>query len=165
MRPLSCDGPGKGCRLGALAAALGLFLLATAGCATRSDYDAVYFAEQGDLDAALTAARDAQGEGIDGIFFGTGASECRDYGAVVTVLVAKGDFSGARQACSAYDQQCAVIPGNTLCFSYRVSELDSAGNDAALAETLSAYARETLHYRWLMIRDDYEGLPIRRPIY
>jgi len=146
-------------------AVAGCVLLALSACATRSDYDTYYHADRGELEAALGAAREAQGGGIDGLLFGTGASECRDYGAVVTVLVAQGDFTAAREACSAYDQQCAVVPGNTLCFSYRVKELDDAGTDSTLAQALTAYARETLHYRWLMIRDDYEGRPIKRPIY
>lgn len=140
-------------------------LLSIAGCATRSDYTAIYHAEQGDYEAALSSARDAQGGGIDGLLFGTGASECRDYGEVVTVLVAKGDFTGASEACTDYDNQCAVIPGNTLCFSYKADELRAAAGDSDLAESMSAEARQLLHYRWLMIRDDYEGRPIKRPIY
>ena len=144
--------------------ACSLVLLAT-GCATRSDYDTYYFAEQGDFSSALSSARDAQGGGIDGILFGTGASVCRDYGAVVTVLVAQGDFSGASEACADYDNQCAVVPGNTLCFSYKVSALNEAGSNSELAESMTGDAREALHYRWLMIRDDYEGRPIKRPIY
>jgi hypothetical protein len=135
------------------------------GCATRSDYSTYYLAEQGDYAAALAAARNAQGGGIDGIIFGTGASECRDYGAVVTVLVAQGDFAGASEACADYDSQCAVVPGNTLCFSYNVDALKAAAVDGELAGAMTGEAREALHYRWLMIRDDYEGRPIKRPIY
>lgn len=145
--------------------AISALSLLAGGCATRSDYDTYYFAEQGDYSSALSSARDAQGGGIDGILFGTGASECRDYGAVVTVLVAQGDFSGARDACADYDNQCAVVPGNTLCFSYKVAELEAAGSDGELAESMTSDARQALHYRWLMIRDDYEGRPIGRPIY
>ena len=145
--------------------ATSMVVLLSTGCATRSDFDTFYYAEQGDYAAALSAARDAQGGGIDGIIFGTGAGECRDYGAVVTVLVAQGDFSGAREACSDYDNQCAVVPGNTLCFSYKVSELEAASGNSELAETMEGDAREALHYRWLMIRDDYEGRAIQRPIY
>ncbi|MEM1188840.1 MAG: hypothetical protein AAGI72_09960 [Pseudomonadota bacterium] len=140
-------------------------LLVLCGCAMRSDYNIYYFAEQGDYDAALASAREAQGGGIDGFIFGDGASECRDYAAVVTVLVAKGDFAGARAACANYDQQCAVLPDGALCFIYENAELAAATSDTQLAETLSSDAREQLHFRWLMIRDDYENRGLKRPIY
>jgi len=142
---------------------LGALLLA--GCATRSDYDTYYFAEQGDLDAALDSAQAARGGGFDGFFFGTGAGECRDYAAVVTVLVAKGDFSGATRACADYDEQCAVLPDSSLCFYFPVSDLKAAGSDAELAQSMTDEARQNLHFRWLMIRDDYEKRGLRRPIY
>ncbi|MEO1079900.1 MAG: hypothetical protein AAFY29_10110 [Pseudomonadota bacterium] len=144
---------------------LGSALLVLCGCATRSDYDIYYFAEQGDYDAALASARQAQGGGIDGFVFGDGAGECRDYAALVTVLVAKSDFAGARAACANYDQQCAVLPDGALCFIYENSELAAATSDAELAETMSSEAQEQLHFRWLMIRDDYENRGIKRPIY
>jgi hypothetical protein len=146
-----------------LVAALGAALLA--GCATRSDYDTYYFAEQGDLDAALSAAEAARGGGFDGFFFGTGAGECRDYAAVVTVLVAKGDFAGASRACADYDEQCAVLPDSSLCFYYRKPDLAAAASDADLAQTMVNEARDNLHFRWLMIRDDYEKRGLKRPIY
>ncbi len=140
-------------------------LLLLSGCATRSDYDIYYFAEQGDYDSALSSARQAQGGGIDGFLFGDGASECRDYGAVVTVLVAKRDFAAARAACANYDQQCAVLPDSALCFIYENSELAAASSVADLAETMSSEAQEQLHFRWIMIRDDYENRGLKRPIY
>lgn len=145
-------------------AVLGVLVLA-GGCATRSDYETYARAERDDLAGALAAAREAQGGGIDGLLFGTGASRCRDYEAVVTVLVAQRDFSGARSACRDYDERCAVLPEKQLCFTYGTSELDEASGDEALADELSAYARQALHFRWLMIRDDYENRPPRRPIY
>lgn len=148
--------------------AASLLLLLTAvgtGCATRSDFETYALAERGDLDGALAAARDAKGGGIDGFLFGTGASECRDYQAVVTVLVAQGDFRGAREACADYDDQCAVLPDSRLCFTYHKEELARAAGDEAFADAMSRSAREALHFRWLMIRDDYEDRPQRRPIY
>jgi hypothetical protein len=145
-------------------ALLGL-LVSVGGCATRSDYETYARAERDDLAGALVAAREAQGGGIDGILFGTGASRCRDYEAVVTVLVAQRDFSGARSACRDYDERCAVVPDNQLCFTYGTGELADASGNQALADELSAYARQALHFRWLMIRDDYENRPPRRPIY
>jgi hypothetical protein len=135
------------------------------GCAGRGDYQTVYFAEQGDYESALREARAAQGSGIDGILFNTPASHCRDYSSLITVLVAKEDFSGAREACADYDKQCAVIPESQMCFIYDMGDLSAAGSDAALAQSLSEDARESLHFRWLMIRDDYEGRGIKRPIY
>lgn len=146
-----------------LVAVLGAVMLA--GCATRSDYDTYYFAEQGDLDAALDSAQAARGGGFDGFFFGTGASECRDYAAVVMVLVAKGDFAGATRACVDYDEQCAVLPDSSLCFYYPIADLQAADSDAKLAQSMREEARENLHFRWLMIRDDYEKRGLRRPIY
>lgn len=134
-------------------------------CAGRSDYQTFYHAEQGDYDAALTAAKAAQGSGIDGLVFGPGASQCRDYSAVVTVHVAKGDFTGASSACRDYDKQCANVPDANLCFSYSLSELSAAGSDQGVAAQLQNEARQTLHFRWLMLRDDYEGRPLKRPIY
>jgi len=136
-------------------------------CAGRSDYRAFYLADQGDYDGALEAARAAQNSGIDDLPFGwgLGAGECRDYSAVITVLVAKSDFAGAQNACRDYKAQCAVVPEATQCFFYSAEELSGAGSDAALAESLINEARENLHFRWLMIRDDYQGSPIRRPIY
>lgn len=136
-----------------------------AGCAMRSEYDTYYFAEQGDFDAALESAQAARGGGFDGFFFGTGASECRDYAAVVTVLVAKGDFSGATRACADYDDKCAVLPDSSLCFYFPFSDLQAAGSDAELAQSMTDEARENLHFRWLMIRDDYERRGLKRPIY
>jgi len=150
-------------RSGALASAI--VLLLASGCATRGDYEAVYYAEEGDYGAALEAAQRAQGGGIDGLVFGTGAGACRDYNAVVTLLVAKGDFAAARASCANYDRECAVLPDSALCFTYESAELEAATSDASLAESLSATAREQLHFRWLMIRDDYEDRGIRRPIY
>ncbi|WP_439108133.1 hypothetical protein [Congregibacter sp.] len=134
-------------------------------CAGRSDYQAIYHAEQGDYDAALSSAKAAQGSGLDGVLFGSGASECRDYGAVVTVHVARGDFAGATEACRDYDEQCAVVPDANLCFYYSMSELSAAESDQDVAAQLTEDARETLHFRWLMIRDDYEGRELKRPIY
>jgi hypothetical protein len=142
-----------------------LAALAGAGCATRNDYETFARAERNDLDGALAAARAARGGGIDGWFFGTGASECRDYEAVVTVLVAQGDFRGAWDACTDYDDQCAVVPDGRHCFIYQREELAGAAGDEDLAEAMSRSARQALHFRWLMIRDDYEGRPPRRPIY
>ena len=139
-------------------------LLVTA-CAGRGDYKTYYLAEQGDYDGALEAARSAQGRGIDGVLFGTGASRCRDYAGVVTVLVAKSDFDGAGRACADYDERCAVIPDSKLCFYYQLSELESASGDSTLADELVEEARQNLHFRWLMIRDDYENRPLKRPIY
>ncbi|MEE4277234.1 MAG: hypothetical protein V2I82_02060 [Halieaceae bacterium] len=150
-------------RAGFLLAGLGLLVLS--GCAMRSDYEAYYLAEQGDFEGSLKAAEKARGQGIDGILFGSGASGCRDYASVVTVLVAKGDFAGARQACSRYERECAVVPDNALCFVYENSALEAARSDADLADAMSADAREQLHFRWLMIRDDYEKRGIKRPIY
>lgn len=135
------------------------------GCAGRNDYNAYYHAEQGDFESALSEARAARGAGIDGLIFGTGASECRDYSAVLTVLIAKGDFVGARNACSDYDNQCAVVSNGRFCFSYTLSDLENAQADTQLASSLTDGAREALHFRWLMIRDDYEGRPLTRPIY
>lgn len=146
-----------------LIAVLGAVLLA--GCATRSDYDTYYYAEQGNLDAALDSAQAARGGGFDGFFFGTGAGECRDYGAVISVLVAKGDFSGATRACADYDEKCAVLPDNNLCFYFPVADLDAAGSDQGLAQDMTDEARQNLHFRWLMIRDDYENRGLKRPIY
>lgn len=148
-----------------IALAMGTLAMLATGCATRGHYDTYYLAEQGDFGAALQAARSAEGGGIDGILFGTGASICRDYETVVTVLVAQGDFAGASAECAAYDRQCAVLPDSRLCFSYEMSELDGARSDTALAGALRDSAREALHARWLMIRDDYEQRPPRRPIY
>lgn len=139
------------------------FLLA--GCAGRSDHQTFFLAEQGDYDGALQAARAAQGSGITSILFGAGESQCRDYASVVTVLVAKEDFAGARKACGDYDKECAVVPDLGLCFSYRTSELSAADTDSAIAQTLTGEAQEALHFRWLMIRDDYEGRELKRPIY
>ena len=135
------------------------------GCATRSDYDTYYFAEQGKLEEALDSAQAARGGGVTGFFCGTGASECRDYEALVTVLVAKGDFAGASSACADYDEQCAVLPDSSLCFVYSKSALDAADSDQALAESMTDEARTNLHVRWLVIRDDYENRGLRRPIY
>ena len=83
----------------------------------------------------------------------------------MTVLVAQGDFRGARDACADYDDQCAVLPDSNLCFTYGSGELAAAAGDSALADALSRSAKQALHFRWLMIRDDYEGRPARRPIY
>ncbi|WOJ93026.1 hypothetical protein R0135_14745 [Congregibacter variabilis] len=146
----------------AIVAAAGILLTA---CAGRSDHQTFYHAEQGDYDAALQAAKAAQGSGLDGFLFGSGASQCRDYSAVVTVYVAKGDFTGATEACRDYDNQCAVVPDASLCFNYRQSDLNSAKSDDSMATQLSEAAREALHFRWLMIRDDYEGKDLKRPIY
>ncbi|GEM_PF-4647300 len=140
-------------------------LLTVVGCANRPDYETYAYAEKGDYDSALASAQEAQGSGIDGWVFGTGASECRDYGAVITVLVAQGDFQGARQACANYDQQCAVLPDSRLCFYYALDELQAADSDPELAESMRNYAQESLHFRWLTIRDDYENRPLKRPIY
>lgn len=134
-------------------------------CTTRPDYQTYYHAEQGDYASALSSAESARGGGIDGFLFGSGAGECRDYGAVITVLVAQGDFAGAREACSDYDDECAVVPESSLCFSYELGELEAASSDAELAGRMTEEAREVLHFRWLMIQDDYEGNPIERPIY
>jgi len=134
-------------------------------CAGRSDYQTFYHAEQGDYDAALTAAKAAKDRGINGLIFGPGASECRDYNAVVTVYAAKGDFAGASNACRDYDEQCANVLNADLCFSYSLSELSAAGSDHGAAAQLQAEARQALHFRWLMLRDDYEGRPLNRPIY
>jgi hypothetical protein len=153
----------KSVRRAGLVAAVGL--LFASGCATRGDYDTYYFAEEGDFDAALRSAKSAKGGGIDGFIFGTGTGVCRDYNAVVTVLVAQGDFAGARASCADYDKECAVLPDSALCFTYETAELEAAGSDATLADSLSEAAREQLHFRWLMIRDDYENRGIRRPIY
>lgn len=146
----------------AIVAATGILLSA---CAGRSDHQTFYHAEQGNYDAALQSAKAAQGSGLDGLLFGSGASQCRDYGAVVTVYVAQGDFAGATEACRDYDSQCAVVPDASLCFAYRQSELSDAGSDQELATRLKEEAQQTLHFRWLMIRDDYEGRDIKRPIY
>ncbi len=158
-----------GARASRLTGPLGICIVAAsallAGCAGRSDYAAVYAAEQGDLETALTEARSAQGRGISGLFLRSESTQCRDYNAVVTVLVAKGDFAGAAEACSDYDDQCAVVPDSQLCFSYDLEELDQAQRDAEMAGELSGEAQDNLHFRWLMIKDDYEGNPIRRPIY
>ncbi|WP_439101549.1 hypothetical protein [Congregibacter sp.] len=134
-------------------------------CAGRSDYQTFYHAEQGDYDAALIAAQAAQGNSINGFFFGTGASQCRDYNAVVTVHVAQGDFPGASAACRDYENECAVVPDTNLCFSYSMSDLSSAGSDQDLASRLTEEAKEGLHFRWLMLRDDYEGRALQRPLY
>jgi len=170
MTPCSMTAPRVGFRqrvrislVASLVAILGAATLA--GCATRSDYDTYYFAEQGDLDAALDSAQAARGGGFDGFFFGTGAGECRDYGAVVTVLVAKGDFAGATRACADYDEQCAVLPDSSLCFYFPIADLEAAGSDAELAQSMSDEALANLHFRWLMIRDDYEKRGLKRPIY
>jgi len=146
----------------AMAAAAGILLSA---CAGRSDYQTFYEAEQGNYDAALQAAKAAQGSGLDGFLFGSVASQCRDYGALVTVYVAQGDFAGATDACRDYDKQCAVVPDASLCFNYRQSELSAAGSDQSIATALREDARQALHFRWLMIRDDYEGRALKRPIY
>lgn len=153
-----------------VAIAIILLSLLTA-CAGRNDYKTYYLAEQGDYDGALQAARAAQKGGIDDLPFDLGSGlglsggACRDYAAVVTVLVAKTDFAGARDACRDYDQQCAMVPNSDLCFYYRTSELDAAGSDPEVAESLSSEARQNLHFRWLMIRDAFNGQPIRRPIF
>lgn len=146
----------------AIVAAAGVLLSA---CAGRSDHQTFYHAEQGDYDAALHAAKAAQGSGLDGFLFGSGASQCRDYGAVVTVYVAQGDFAGATEACQDYDNQCAVVPDASLCFYYQQSELNAAESDQDIAAQLTEEAKQTLHFRWLMIRDDYEGRDLKRPIY
>lgn len=134
-------------------------------CAGRSDYQTFYHAEQGDYDAALQAAKAAQGSGLSGLLFDSGTSQCRDYGAVVTVHVAQGDFAGATEACRDYDKQCAVVADSSLCFYYRQSELSAAMSDPAIATKLSEDAQQTLHFRWLMLRDDYEGRKLKRPIF
>lgn len=134
-------------------------------CAGRSDHQTFYHAEQGDYEAALAAAKAAQGSGIEGLLFGPGASQCRDYNAVVTVHVAKGDFTGASNACRDYDAQCANVPDGNLCFSYALGELTAAASDESVAAQLREEARQNLHFRWLMLRDDYEGRPLKRPIY
>ncbi|MDP5053557.1 MAG: hypothetical protein NWP69_07200 [Congregibacter sp.] len=136
-----------------------------AGCAGRGDYQTYYHAEQGDYDAALSAAKATQSSRINGLLFGSVASQCLDYSAVVTVQVARGDFAGATDACRAYDDQCAVVPNSNLCFYYSLSELSAAGSDQDLAGKLRDEAKEMLHFRWLMLRDDYEGRQLKRPIY
>jgi hypothetical protein len=140
----------------------GLYL---SGCAGRSDYQTYYYAEQGDYESALREAQAAQGGGIDGFLFNTPASHCRDYLSLVTVLVAKEDFRGAREACSDYDQACSVVPDAQLCFIYKLDDLSGATSNPALGQSLSSDARESLHMRWLMIRDEYEGRSLKRPIY
>lgn len=135
------------------------------GCAGRADYDAVYLAQKGDYDGAYKAAKAAQGGGIQGLLFGIDSSECRDYATVVAVLVAKSDFSGAQAACADYDDRCAVVADSGLCFYYREAELRAAVSDATLAKSLSEDAQTNLYFRWLMIRDAYEGKPLKRPIY
>jgi hypothetical protein len=143
-------------------AAAGILL---AGCAGRSDYQTYYHAEQGDYDAALTAAKAAQGNFIGGLLFDSVATQCRDYSAVVTVQVAQGDFVGASAACRDYDDQCAVVPNSNLCFYYSLGELSAAESDQDVATKLTNEAKEILHFRWLMLRDDYEGRQLKRPIY
>ncbi|WOJ96875.1 hypothetical protein R0137_16755 [Congregibacter brevis] len=137
-------------------------------CAGRSDYQTFYHAEQGDYDAALSSAKAAQSGGfggVEGMLFGDGGSQCREYGAVVVVHVAQGDFSGATNACQDYEEECAVVPSANLCFQYSLSELGAAQSDQAVASKLTEDAREALHFRWLMLRDDYEGRELKRPIY
>lgn len=142
-----------------------LLPLVLAACAGRPDYETFYAAEQGDYEAALSAAESAQGNLVNGWLFGTGTGACRDYNSVITVLVAKNDFRGARETCADFEAQCAVDPASKICFSYELSQLDAASGDAELAKSLSDEAREALHFRWLMIQDDYEGNPLKRPIF
>ena len=149
----------------ALKTSVGALILATLGCTSHPEHEIFAAAEQGDYDAALAAARHAQGGGIDGWLFATGATQCRDYAAVVTVLVAQGDFAAAREECVSYNAECAVQPEHGLCFSYALDELQGAQSDTDLAEGLKSYAKETLHFRWLIQRDEFEGRPIERPIY
>ena len=121
-----------------------LLPIVLAACAGRPDYETFYAAEQGDYDAALSAAQSAQGNLVSGWLLGTGVGACRDYNSVITVLVAKGDFRGASEACTEFESQCALDPVSRICFSYDLTQLDQAPSDAELAKSLSDEAREAL---------------------
>jgi hypothetical protein len=134
---------------------------ALSGCAFQSDHEVVYLAERGDYDAALRAAN-PPAAGILDAFSG---AACRDYGTQVAVLVAQGSFAAAVSTCHDYLDSCAVVDEPSLCFSYDIDELERASADAAVAASLQEASRELIHYRWLSIRDDYQGAPLKRPIY
>jgi hypothetical protein len=139
------------------------FCLLTA-CA-GPDYTAFYHAEQGDYASALAETEGSSSLGLLRTFLVPDNLQCREYQDVVNLMVAGGDFNGALSACTAYREACAVQPENGLCFSYAVSALEGAGGNADAAAALTEDARTRLHFRWLTVRDDYQGNALRRPIY
>jgi hypothetical protein len=130
---------------------------------SNTSYDALYLAEQGDLAAALDTATGVQSF-TGGLLRGAGFS-CRDHQLIINLHVARADFDAAAEVCEGYRDDCAINPENGLCFSFDLDELQRAQNDTGLADSVTSQARENLHFRWLMIRDDYEGKAFRRPIY
>lgn len=139
--------------------------LALSACGVQPAFEAVYQAEQGSYETALVAARAAQTDGIDGRFLGSAESRCAAYAPILTILVAKQDFAGAADTCADYSQSCAEPADSELCFAYRGDTLQEAESNAELGARLSDEARTLMHFRWLMIRDDYEGRALTRPIY
>lgn len=130
---------------------------------SNSSYQSLYLAEQGDYDGALeeaTSVSNFAGRLLEGDGF-----SCRDHQEVITLQLAREDFSAAAEACESYRDDCSVQPENGLCFTHQLETLRSATSDEELAAGIATQARERLHFRWLMIKDDYEGEDLQRPIY
>lgn len=139
------------------------FCLLTA-CA-GPDYETFYYAEQGDYDTALAGTERSAGKVLLDRVLVPDNRQCREYQDVVNLMVAGSDFSGAQAVCKDYRESCAVQPENGLCFSYSMSALEGAGGDVDAAAALTEDAKTRLHFRWLTVRDDYQGKALKRPIY